>query len=57
MKDLHNEIETAILVKEFEASVLLKFGDVVYAAGAGSQVWNEIDGVWKLVGVCRSSRH
>ena len=48
--------QTAILVNEFTASVLLKSGDVVTAKGAGTQVWAETDGAWKLVSVSGSSK-
>jgi hypothetical protein len=47
--------QTAILVNEFEASVLLKSGEVVSASGGGMQVWTETEGNWKLVSVSSSS--
>ena len=47
---------TAILVNEYEASVLLRSGDVVQAAGGGIQVWSWIDDQWKLVSVSASAR-
>ena len=48
--------DTAILVNEFRAEVVLKSGDVVTAEGAGTQVWAESDGNWKLVSVSSSSK-
>ena len=47
---------TAILVNEFHARVLLKTGEVVPAAGGGTQVWSKSSGVWKLVNVSSSAR-
>lgn len=47
---------TAVLVNEYTAQVLLKTGVLVEAAGAGTQLWNLIDGNWKLVSVSSSSR-
>jgi len=47
---------TAILVNEFKAKVVLKSGDVIAAGGAGTQVWAESDGNWRLVSVSSSSK-
>ncbi|MFK7819999.1 MAG: DUF4440 domain-containing protein [Planctomycetaceae bacterium] len=48
---------TAILINEYKAIVRLASGDLVTARGAGSQVWSDIDGDWKLVSVSSSLRH
>lgn len=45
---------TAILVNEYEQSILLKSGDVVKQSGGGTQVWSKSNGVWKLVSVSAS---
>jgi len=47
---------TAILVNEYVAEVILKSGESVVAAGAGTQVWSKSSGVWKLVNVSSSSK-
>jgi len=47
---------TAILVNEFEQSILLKSGEVVNSAGGGVQVWSKVSGNWKLVSVSASSK-
>ena len=47
---------TAILVNEYTAEVVLMSGDVVTASGAGTQVWSKRTGEWKLVNVSSSSK-
>lgn len=46
--------ETAVLVNEYKADVVLKSGDLVSASGGGTQVWALRDGAWKLVSVSSS---
>ena len=46
---------TAILVNEYEHSMLLKNGSVIEQAGGGSQVWSKSNGAWKLVSVSASA--
>ena len=48
--------QTAILVNEFKAKILLKSGDQISMAGAGTQVWSKREGDWKLVNVSSSSK-
>jgi ketosteroid isomerase-like protein len=50
-------LQTAILVNEFSAEVKLKSGEIISAKGAGTQVWSETDGEWKLVSVSSSSQN
>ena len=45
---------SAVLVNEFTAEVLLESGDVVVSKGAGTQVWQLAEGVWKLVHISTS---
>ncbi len=47
---------TAILVNEYEAEVLLQSGDVVTGSGAGTQVWSNTTGQWKLVSLSGSTK-
>ena len=47
--------DVAILVNEYVASVQLKNGEVVQAAGGGTQVWSKVRGEWLLVNVSSSS--
>ena len=47
---------TAILVNEYKAEVLMKSGDVITALGAGTQVWSNTTGEWKLVNVSSSTK-
>lgn len=49
------EENVAVLVNEFEASVLLITGDEAHAEGGGTQVWHKKNGEWKLVSVSSSS--
>ena len=46
---------TAILVNEFKAKVVLKSGEVIPVSGAGDQVWSKTKSDWKLVSVSSSS--
>ena len=48
---------TAVLVNEYQASVVLKSGEKVLAAGAGTQVWSKATGVWKLINISSSSKN
>ena len=50
------DINTAILVNEYEQSILLKSGALIRDAGGGTQVWSKVSGDWKLVSVSASSR-
>lgn len=47
---------TAILVNEYVAEVVLTSGQVIEAAGAGTQVWSKHTGQWKLVHVASSTK-
>jgi hypothetical protein len=40
---------TAILVNEYQQTMLLKSGSVAKRAGGGVQVWHQSAGAWKLV--------
>ena len=44
----------AILVNEYEQTLLLKSGDVVKQAGGGTQVWSRTGDAWKLVSISAS---
>lgn len=48
--------DTAILVNEYRAIVLLASGETVSAKGGGTQVWRRTDDDWKLVNVSSSVR-
>lgn len=50
------DADTAILVNEFRAVVVLTSGETVSAAGGGTQVWRKTGGAWKLVSVSSSAR-
>ena len=50
------DANTAILVNEYSAEVVLTTGDIVAANGAGTQVWSKLSGTWKLVNVSSSSK-
>ena len=50
------DVNTAILVNEYEQSILLKSGALIRAAGGGAQVWSKVSGDWKLVSVSASSK-
>ncbi len=47
---------TAILMNEYTAEVVLKSGETVNASGAGTQVWSKRTGTWKLVNVSSSAK-
>lgn len=47
--------KTAILVNEYDAVIVLKSGDEISTSGAGTQVWSNEDGNWKLVNVSSSN--
>lgn len=47
---------TAILVNEYDAEVVLQSGDSVFASGAGTQVWSNTTSHWKLVNVSSSTK-
>lgn len=47
---------TAILVNEYEQTIVLKDGNKVSSAGGGTQVWSKISGNWKLVSVSASQK-
>lgn len=48
---------TAILVNEYDQTILLKSGEIIKQSGGGTQVWHQIDSTWKLVSVSSSSAH
>lgn len=45
---------TAVLVNEYEQTVLLKDQNIVSSGGGGTQVWHRSEGAWKLVSVSAS---
>ncbi|MEN1727479.1 MAG: nuclear transport factor 2 family protein [Pseudomonadota bacterium] len=45
---------TAVLVNEFEQTLLMNDGTTVQIAGGGAQVWSKRSGAWKLVSVSAS---
>lgn len=47
---------TAVLVNEYTAQIVLKTGERIEAAGAGTQVWGLVDDDWRLVSVSSSSQ-
>ncbi len=47
---------TAILVNEYDAEIVLQSGDSVFASGAGTQVWSHAATQWKLVSVSSSTK-
>ncbi|MDA8017939.1 MAG: nuclear transport factor 2 family protein [Thermoanaerobaculia bacterium] len=50
------DAQTAVLVNEYRAQVILKSGQVVDAEGAGTQLWSRRTGTWKLVSVSSSAK-
>jgi len=46
---------TAVLVNQYQHSMLLKSGDKVQQAGGGTQVWSKSNDAWKLVSVSASA--
>ena len=42
---------TAVLVNEFQQTILLKDGGTVQQSGGGVQVWSKWDDEWKLVSI------
>ena len=46
---------TAILVNEYEQTLLLKSGETIKQSGGGTQVWFQSGNSWKLVSVSSSS--
>lgn len=47
---------TAILINEYEQTIVLKSGDKTSSAGGGTQVWSKASGNWKLVSVSASQK-
>ncbi|WP_334062736.1 YybH family protein [Alteromonas genovensis] len=47
---------TAVLVNEYVQSMELKSGDIIKAAGGGTQVWSKRSGHWKIVSVSASNK-
>jgi hypothetical protein len=45
---------TAILVNEYQQTILLKNGATVEQSGGGTQVWYKADNAWKLVSIAAS---
>ena len=45
---------TAILVNEYQQTILLKNGDTVEQSGGGSQAWFKADNAWKLASIAAS---
>ncbi len=60
--DFHNikitvvDLKTAILVNEYTAEVILQSGEILRAAGAGTQIWSKRTGSWKLIHVAGSAK-
>jgi hypothetical protein len=50
------DINTAILMNEYNAVVILKNNEAFPVAGAGTQVWNLSNGQWKIVHVTSNHR-
>lgn len=50
------DLNTAILVNEYEQRVLLKGGAYYDGAGGGTQVWSKTTGKWLLVSISASSK-
>ncbi len=50
------DANTAILVNEFEQSMVLQSGVAISIAGGGTQVWSKRSGTWKLVSVSASMK-
>lgn len=49
------DAHTAILVNEYQQSLVLKGGNKMSLAGGGTQVWSKASGTWKLVSVSASN--
>ena len=47
---------TAILVSEYEASVLMKDGNVIQDAVGSTIVWSKVSSSWKLVSISSSNK-
>lgn len=54
VKTVAIDAQTAVLVNEYNATLVLKNDDQVSASGAGTQVWSKSSGTWKLVNVSSS---
>lgn len=50
------DLNTAILVNEYNQKILLKAGMSVNDAGGGTQVWSKTSGKWLLVSISASSK-
>lgn len=48
------DANTAVLVNEYEETLVLKSGQRLSLAGGGTQVWSKASGEWKLVSVSDS---
>lgn len=46
----------AVLINEYKATVQLKDDSIVSFAGAGTQVWQETDGQWRLIHISSSRK-
>ena len=50
------DANTAVLVNEFEADIVLPSGEAITARGSGVQVWSKRTGTWKLVHVSSAAK-
>ena len=50
------DANTAILVNEFQATVILNNNNEISVGGAGTQVWQKAEGQWLLVNVSSSPK-
>lgn len=50
------DLNTAILVNEYEQKIILKNGAQFNDAGGGTQVWSKASGKWLLVSISASSK-
>ena len=50
------DLNTAILVNEYEQKIILKGGAHYNDAGGGTQVWSKASGKWLLVSISASSK-
>lgn len=50
------DANTAILINEYQQTVLLKTGQTYSGAGGGTQVWSKASGKWLLVSISASNK-
>ncbi len=51
------DVNTAVLVNEYQQRVLLKSGTHYDDAGGGAQVWSKASGKWLIVSIAASPKH